>query len=55
MPGFGRPRYFPHVPIFVAIEEEFIIGCYGATDRVIGQPQMSVSVEANLLKISTSR
>jgi hypothetical protein len=55
MAGFGKLRYFPHVPIFVAIEEEFIIGCYGATDRVIGQPQITVSVEANLLTISTNR
>ncbi len=29
-------RYFPHVPIFVAIEEEFIIRSYGAADQVIG-------------------
>jgi hypothetical protein len=55
MPGFGRIRYFPHVPIFVATEEEFIIRSYGATDQVIGKPQMSVNVEANLLTISTSR
>jgi hypothetical protein len=51
-PGFRGCRHFTNILIFVAREEEFVIGSYGATDQVIGQFQMTAKGEAHLLIIS---
>ncbi len=52
IPGFEGLQYFTNILIFIAMEEAFVIGSYGATDQVIGQFQMTVKVEAHLLIIS---